>query len=245
MALIILDVETYLYKACSACKILKQLNNSPYVFTECYDLRKGFDFINSTVERLQNTLLCNDVVMVIGDKNNFRKQINPCYKSNREGKPLIYPNILEYINQNFDVVSLKNLEADDTARIIYEDNQNYPCRKIIVSVDKDFYSVPCEFFRDLNGNNSIEIVKEVDARKHLLKQIIMGDKTDGYNGIKGCGEKFCDEFITDETTFADVLQLYQDKGLSPREYTINKAMANIVSLNQYDFNTGKVNLEKD
>lgn len=241
--LIILDVETYLYKACTACKVLKQCETDPMIWGEYYDLRHGIKFIDDTVNRLCETLLTNEIILVIGDKENFRKKINPQYKAQRSPKPPMYEQLLDLIHKKYEVVSLPNLEADDTCRIMYEDNQNYPCRKVIVSVDKDFYSVPCEFLRDLNGNQQVEVISEKDAEKHLMKQIIMGDSADNYKGIKGCGEKFCEEFITDETTFYDVLQLYKDKGLTPTDYTTNKAMAHIVSIDEYDFNTGKVTIK--
>ena len=243
MSLIIWDIESYIYKACSACKVFQQCKTDPFIYGEYYDLRKGLDYLFETEDRLRNTLLINDILIVIGDKENWRKKINPEYKSNRKPKPPMYEVILNWLLENRTVVSLPNLEADDTARIIYEDNTNYPERKVIVSIDKDFYSVPCEFFRDLHDNKDIEVISEQQARKHLIRQIIMGDKTDGYNGIPGCGEKFCDEFITDKTTLPDVLALYLEKGLTPNDYTTNKAMASIISLKEYNFNTGKVSLK--
>ncbi|WP_289146977.1 hypothetical protein [uncultured Megamonas sp.] len=243
MSLIIWDIESYIYKACSASTVFQQCKTDPYIYGEYYDLRKGIDFLEETAQRLRDTLLINDITYVVGDKENWRKKLNPEYKSNRKTKPPMYDVIKQWLLKNKEVVSLPNLEADDTARIIYEDYQNYPCRKVIVSIDKDFYSVPCEFYRDLHNNKDIEVISEEDAQKHLIRQIIMGDKTDGYNGIPGCGDKFCDEFITDKTTLGDVLELYKEKGLTPQDYLINKAMATIVSIKEYNFNTGKVVLK--
>lgn len=243
MKLIIWDIESYIYKACSASTVFQQCKTDPYIYGEYYDLRKAIDFLEETAQRLRDTLLINDIIYVVGDKENWRKKLNPEYKSNRKTKPPMYDVIKQWLLKNKEVVSLPNLEADDTARIIYEDYQSYPCEKVIVSIDKDFYSVPCEFYRDLHNNKDIEVISEQDAKKHLMRQIIMGDKTDGYNGIPGCGEKFCDEFITNETTLGDVLELYKEKGLTPQDYLINKAMATIVSIKEYNFNTGKVVLK--
>ena len=56
--LIILDVESYLYKASHACKELKEIKD--FVYQEQYNLKTGIDFIDNTVKRLKNKLKAQD-----------------------------------------------------------------------------------------------------------------------------------------------------------------------------------------
>lgn len=245
---IIFDVETYLYKAITVCKVLQQCKTEKYIWGEYYDLRRGHTYIQEQIDRLMNTLYAQELVFVIGDKENFRKKTNPEYKAHRPPKPEIYTPLLDYLQGQYgSFESLKNLEADDTCRIMYEDPNFYPdFEKIIVSVDKDFYSVPCKFFRDLPNNNTIVDISKEDANRHLMKQIIMGDSADNYKGIPNYGEVKTEAFLSEgNKTLADVCELFRQNGLTGSDYVKNKVCATIIGYNQYNFNTGEVDLTKE
>ena len=239
--LLIVDIESYLYKSITAGKVLHQDNIHKNIFYEAYDINKCILFIEDNLNRfidiIPNTVQCE---LVIGDKHNFRKDINPEYKSNRPSKPPIYEKILEEVNKRFKPISLRNLEADDTCRILYEDKSFYPnLEKIIVSIDKDFYSVPCAFYRDLPGKELVFTDYDT-AQYHLFKQIIMGDSTDNYSGIPGYGEGKAKKFLEYSRIEQDVIKLFEENGLTKDDYYRNKYMAQIISIAQYDFNTGEV-----
>lgn len=245
---LIWDIESYLYKALTACKVLQQCKTDKTIYGEYYDLKRGYKYFQEQLDRLMQLLKADTVEFVIGDVNNWRKLSVPTYKSNRLPKPEMYNILLEYLQEKYGQFSyLANLEADDTCRIMYEDPNFYPDKeKIIVGIDKDFYSVPCKFYRDLPSNtDGVVEISEDEAMQHLLLQIIMGDKTDGYDGIKGYGEVKAKAFLQEgNKTFADVLELFQKNGLTGTEYVRNKVCATIVGYKQYDFQTGKVNLNK-
>ena len=240
------DIESYLYKAITACKVFQQCKTDKCIWGEYYDVRKGHKFIQENLDRLMDKLFCQEVVFVIGDSENFRKKTNPEYKANRPAKPDLYYPLLDYLQQQYgQFQSLKNLEADDTCRIIYEDDNFFGgYDKVIVSIDKDFYSVPCTFYRDLptNTEGSVTISKE-EADYNLMKQIIMGDTADNYKGITGYGEKKTETFLNEgKKTLADVCELFRKEGLTGSEYVKNKVCATIVGIKQYNFNTGEVKL---
>lgn len=241
--LIILDIESYLYKASIACRECVEVKE--FIYQEQYDLRKGIDYIDGTVKRLKNKLKAQDVVMVIGDgERNFRKELYPQYKGNRtQPKPLMYELVLDYIVSKYNVVTLPTLEADDVARIVYEDNQNFNYKdKVIVSIDKDFYTVPdVNFLRDLNEDAIVEFIPASTAEYNLMLQTIMGDSVDGYNGIPGYGTTKAKKFLDEKPRiWADVLALYQANGLSGEDYVANKYCAKLVGLENYDLEKGKV-----
>lgn len=241
--LIILDIESYLYKASIACRECVEVKE--FIYQEQYDLRKGIDYIDGTVKRLKNKLKAQDVVMVIGDgEKNFRKELYPQYKGNRtQPKPLMYELVLDYVVNKYNVVTLPTLEADDVARIIYEDKKNFPyTEKVIVSIDKDFYTIPdVNFLRDLKDDAIVEFIPKANAEYNLMEQVIMGDATDGYSGIPGYGASKTKKFLNEkERGWVDVLELYQANGLTGEDYVANKYCAKLVGLDNYDLEKGKV-----
>ena len=130
-------------------------------------------------------------------------------------------------------------------RIIYEDDNFFGgYDKVIVSIDKDFYSVPCTFYRDLPTNTEgAVVVSKEEADYNLMKQIIMGDTADNYKGITGYGEKKTETFLSEgKKTLADVCELFRKEGLTGSEYVKNKVCATIVGIKQYNFTTGEVKL---
>ena len=238
--LLVIDIESYIFRACTACKALVQDAREPFIYKEAYDLRKGMDYLNNFIEDLKNRFLTNDVILVIGDKNNWRKQYYPDYKANRKDKekPPMYEIILNELYNRYEVVSLPNLEADDTCRIISEDNQNYPTRKILVSIDKDFHSFPCELYDPLHDRQYV--INNEEAGYNLMKQIIMGDKADNIQGLEGYGEVKTTKFLDSEPHILDdVKELFREKG-QLEDFKINLNLVSMVSIDRYNFNTGEV-----
>lgn len=238
--LLVVDIESYIFRACTACKTLVQDKHDRFIYTESYDLRKGMDYLNNFIEDLRAKFLTNDVVLVVGDKNNWRKQYYPDYKANRKDKekPVMYDIILNELYSNYDIVSLPNLEADDTCRIISEDNQNYATRKLLVSIDKDFHSFPCELYDPLHDKQYN--INQAEADYNLMKQIIMGDKADNIRGLEGYGEIKATKFMDDEPrTLEDVRELFKEKG-QLKDFNTNLNLVSMVSIDRYNFNTGEV-----
>ena len=238
--LLLVDIESYIFRACTACKTLMQDAREPFIYKEAYDLRKGMDYIANFIEDLKARFLTNDVILVVGDQNNWRKQYYPDYKANRKDKekPVMYEIILNELYNNYEIVSLPNLEADDTCRILYEDNQNYAVRKLLVSIDKDFHSFPCELYDPLHDKQYV--INEAEANYNLMKQIIMGDKADNIRGLEGYGEIKTLKFLDSEPhTLDDVKELFREKG-QLEDFKVNLNLVSMVSIDRYDFNTGKV-----
>ena len=238
--LLVIDIESYIYRACTACKTLIQDQKNKYIYTESFDLRKGMDYLANFIEDLKAKFLTNDVILVVGDKNNWRKQYYPDYKANRKDKekPVMYDIVLNEIYNNYNVQSLPNLEADDTCRIIYEDNKTFPTRKLLVSIDKDFHSFPCELYDPLHDKQYV--INQAEADYNLMKQIIMGDKADNIQGLDGYGEVKTVKFLDSEPHILDdVKELFREKG-QLEDFTINLNLVSMVSIDRYNFNTGEV-----
>lgn len=240
--LLIVDIESYFYKSLTACKFLHEIDKG--IYTEAYNINKAIEFLEDNLNRLMDTLQANSCELVIGDTHNFRKDINPNYKANRPSKPPIYEVVLSTVKRKFNPISLKNLEGDDTCRILYEDDSFYPnTEKIIVSIDKDFFSVPCKFYRDLPNNKLINIDEDT-AQYNQNKQIIMGDISDNYKGIPGYGEVKATKFLEFSREEKEIVKLFENNGLTKEDYIMNYNMCHIVGIDDYDFNTGGVNVKR-
>lgn len=242
---LIIDIESYLYKSITYCKKLIQDKTNKYIFYEGYDISKAENYIAETIDRLCKTLNANDFELVVGDKNNFRKQINPEYKAQRPPKPEIYYHIYNMVKDKYGFTSLANLEADDTCRIIYEDNNYLPYKdKIIVSIDKDFFTVPCKFYRDIPNTKDIVMIDIDTANYNLNKQVIMGDTADNYKGIPNYGEVKASKFLEFSRDEKELIKLFEDNGLTKQDYLNNLYMARLIGVDRYNINTGEVYYDK-
>lgn len=235
---LIIDIESYLYKSLSHCEKLIQDKTNPKIFYQGYDISLAEKYIDDNIDRLCKTLNTKQFELVVGDVKNFRKILFPQYKANRKPKPEIYQYVYNLIRDKYGFTSLPYLEGDDTCRIIFEDKNYKPeYQKVIVSIDKDFYSVPCNFFRDLNNNNIIEKVEKNDAEQHLYYQVLVGDTTDNYKGIPNFGDKKYQELIDNKKrlTFEDIVKLFQDYGLTKDDMEYNYRCAEIVNQINYNY----------
>lgn len=239
---LILDIESYLIKACTVCKTLVELSNpdDKGVYVEALDIKKGKSYLNDIIDGFKEELDASNVLIVVGDSNNFRKKINPNYKHNRKSKPVIYDMLFDWLTKKYKVIFLEGLEADDTCRVIYEDDENFKGRKVIVSVDKDFYSVPCTFYRDNPADRRVVTVSKEDARVNLFVQVLMGDKTDGYEGCRNIGPVTARSLVNTETTIDDMIKIYKDNDMEVEDFERNLFMANIVGLRNYSLITNSI-----
>lgn len=113
------------------------------------------------------------------------------YKGNRVGKrkPVGYRDFCESILKQHKDTSFfwPGVEGDDVLGILSTNPQLAGCDKvIIVSCDKDFYTIPGMFKRLSDG--SFKISTEEEADRYHMYQTLIGDTTDGYGGIPQVGD---------------------------------------------------------
>jgi len=113
------------------------------------------------------------------------------YKGNRKkgDKPIIFPAIKEYLRQEWGFTSVPELEADDLVSI-YHNNEN----TVICSPDKDvLYQNEGEHYN--YGKADLIHTDWMEAETFLWKQMLMGDSTDGIQGIPKVGSKTADTWL--------------------------------------------------
>jgi len=113
------------------------------------------------------------------------------YKGNRKygNKPIIFPAIKEYLKQEWNFTSVPELEADDLVSVYHD-----PLQTVICSPDKDVLYQNKGIHYNYGKAESI-VVDENEAMRFLWKQMLMGDSTDGIQGIPKVGPKTADTWL--------------------------------------------------
>ena len=113
------------------------------------------------------------------------------YKGNRKygDKPIIFPAIKEYLRQRWNFISVPELEADDLVSVYHD-----PLKTVICSPYKDvlYQNKVCNYNY---GKAEFVTVDENEATTFLWKQMLMGDSTDGIQGIPKVGQKTADTWL--------------------------------------------------
>ena len=126
-----------------------------------------------------------------------------------------------------------NVEADDVLSILATERLNRQDKRIIVSIDKDFKGVPGIFY-DYNKEEYHEPTEEEADNFHLL-QALMGDSTDGFNGVKGVGAVTAAKWLeTHGYTWESVVALYEKKGQTEQDALMNAWMARLLRKQEYN-----------
>ena len=120
------------------------------------------------------------------------------YKGNRKkgGKPIIFPAIKEYLRQVWGFTSVPELEADDLVSIYHNDKNT---NTVICSPDKDvLYQNIGEHYN--YGKAEKTVCLEGYDIKFLWTQMLMGDSTDGIQGIPKVGPKTAETWLEEVHT---------------------------------------------
>ena len=159
-----------------------------------YDIRKS---IKETMNVIRRETMCNDPLVAVKGKGNFRKDLYPAYKAHRKPledeirERLAYSH--NYMVEEYGAIMADNMEADDLVCIwAYEcmsDNIPY----VIVGIDKDLLQIPGEHYNFAKGIHTN--VDTDHANYNLMLQCLTGDSADNIPGIKGIGPKKAERIL--------------------------------------------------
>jgi DNA polymerase I len=192
------------------------------------------------VEEFKDMMKTNKVTMCLTDRGNFRRVLNPEYKANRSKSrlPIILRQVKKWIIDEMDGQMWANLEADDIISILATDKEMDE-ETIIVSIDKDFKSVPGIFY-DYNRGEYHQPTEEEADNYHLV-QTIAGDHTDGYSGVPGIGLTRAERLLQKEGyTWETVTKCYEKAGLTEQDALTNAWMARLLRAENYSFRTNTI-----
>ena len=192
------------------------------------------------VEEFKDMMKTNSVTMCLTDRANFRRVLNPDYKANRSKSrlPIILRQVKQWIIEELDGQMWANLEADDIISILATDKEMDE-ETIIISIDKDFKSVPGIFY-DYNKGEYHQPSEEEADNYHLV-QTIAGDHTDGYSGVPGIGVTRAERLLqSDGYTWETVTKCYEKAGLTEQDALMNAWMARLLRADNYSFRTNTI-----
>jgi 5'-3' exonuclease len=195
--------------------------------------------------------------LFFSDKENWRKDVLPTYKSNRSGvrKPMLLSFLRAVAEEQYRCISMPGLEGDDVLGIwMTQPSKLEPVRELILcSIDKDFKTIPGKHY-NFKKDEFFEI-SEHEADKWHMIQTLTGDTTDGYAGCPGCGpkgaEKVIQKALDEGTPWANRKQLneiywkhvvaaYDKAGFGEEEALVQARVARILRHEDYDYINKKV-----
>jgi len=176
--------------------------------------------------------------------DNWRKTLVSDYKDNRKGKlsPIGLSSLISYTMSAYPYVKEGNLEADDTIGIAA--TGKYKGNNIIVSVDKDFLTIPTKIWNPVK--KVLKTQSKKDAFKFFIYQTIIGDSSDGYKGIPRIGPKGAAKFLAAQAKnlyniWEPLVELAATKKCD-EEYILGQArMAHILQEGDYNWDDQTVN----
>ena len=234
---LLIDGDILTYRTCWACQTQVQWEDD--IVTTATNLKEVKAQADAMIAYWQEQLGVKQLVICFSPKGGkyFRHNILESYKGTRKAsqKPMGYHSLVEYLKDKYSYLQVPMLEADDTLGILAT-NGEYS-RNIIVSVDKDMLTIPCEYY-----NMDKEITETVDTKladyMHLY-QTLVGDSTDNYKGCPGVGPKKAADILK-IPSWSRVVTAFEKAGLTSDEALVQARVARILRANEYNFETGEV-----
>lgn len=226
---LLIDADYIVYKCCAATETEIDFGEDLIVVTSNFS--EAYSYVERELANIANDLgHFDDSILFFSDSTNFRKSLDPDYKGHRNRKkPCGYKRVINKLKEEYHVVVIPTLEADDAIGIYATKEQGH----IICSPDKDMRQIPGDLY-DLS-EGVVTITKEEGDRWHLI-QTMAGDQTDGYAGVPTIGIKRADAILTEKgATWQTVLETFLEKGLTEEDALLNARLAKILQVEDYDF----------
>jgi DNA polymerase-1 len=226
---LLIDADYIVYKCCAAVETEIDFGEDLIVVTSNFS--EAYEYVERELNTIASDLGCfDDSVLFFSDSINFRKSIDPDYKGHRNRKkPCGYKRVINKLKEDYHVVVMPTLEADDAIGIYATKEPGH----IVCSPDKDMRQIPGDLYDLTDGVITVE--PEEGRRWHLI-QTMAGDQTDGYAGVPGIGIKRAVALFEKEGyTWDTVVKAFAEKDLSEDVALTNARLAKILQVTDYDF----------
>ena len=124
---LLIDADIFVYKATRLSE--KEINWEGDSWTLHSDMAEVKTIIDDQIWKVLDKTKIGSVLPIVtlcfSDRKNYRKVVNPDYKSNRKGgrKPMCFSTAIDYCKSEYNCVSYDWLEADD---VMESDRLNLP-----------------------------------------------------------------------------------------------------------------------
>jgi DNA polymerase-1 len=224
---LLVDADYIVYKSCAGAESEIDWGDDVIVVTSKFS--EAYNNTKREIKKIENAFFSStDTILFFSDSINFRKSILESYKGHRNRKkPCGYRRVIEALKEEYEVIRMDTLEADDAMGIyatLYPGNT-------IVSPDKDMRQIPGNLY-DLN---EVTVVTPEEGYRWHMVQTLAGDQTDGYGGVPGIGVKRAISlFETHGYTWKTVLSAFKEKDLDEDVALQNARLAKILTIDNYD-----------
>lgn len=240
MTALLIDGDIFAYRHAAAAEIVTQWDDDICTLHAHASLAR--ERLASELAGLKEKSGASVVVVAISDRENFRKTLYPEYKATRakNRKPILLAALREFLLTAYSAYVRPGLEADDVLGILATHSSLVgEKRRIVVSIDKDFRTIPCTLWND--KNDTITEVSLASADRFHLIQTVMGDATDNYPGCPGIGPKkaevLVDAALASAEPWAVVVAAFEKAGLTADDALLQARLARILRADEYDFAT--------
>ena len=227
---LLIDADYIVYKSCAGAET--EIDWGDDVIMVVSKFSEAMTNVQRELVKIKSHFMWDvpEILLFFSDSVNFRKKIFPSYKGHRNRKkPCGYRRVISELAEQYGVIRMPTLEADDAMGIYATENPG----NIIVSPDKDMRQIPGKLF---NMDELIEITEEEGRQWHLI-QTLAGDQTDGYSGVPGIGVKRAVTLFGEcGYSWDTVVKAFTDKDLTEEDALINARLAKILTNKEYDSN---------
>lgn len=239
MTLALLDGDIIAYRA--ACGMAKTHDfGDTGSFTEV-DLTKAASEAVKLAEEWAGMVDATDVVVAFTGSDKFRTRILPTYKANRKGeKPAAHAAAVAAIKAEFPHHLIPGLEADDVIGILMT-TPKHAERAVMVSIDKDFKTIPGRLFNPMHPKRGIITTTPAMADYWWMFQTLVGDTTDNYKGCPGTGPVKAAALLTTNpphavlgTMWPWVVSAFRKAKLTEDDAIVQAQVARILRRENYD-----------
>jgi len=213
------------------------------------NVEAGVENAKAKLQRILDKTGCREVYLVFSGPNNFRYEVFPEYKANRDRSltPEGLSEIREELLNLYPGRVTDGYEADDLVVYLKEKE---PEKYILCAIDKDVLnSIEDKHFNYYESaiyNIEMKWV-EVDRHTSLIwryLQTLTGDKTDNIIGLKGIGPKKAEKILAGCFSHRDlwiaVCEAYESKGRTRDEALMNLNLVDMKLL--YELEDGGVKI---
>ena len=238
---LIIDGDILIYKV--ACQVEQATDWGNDLWTLHADMAEATTKLADTITYYELTLLAKHIVIALGSKDSFRKEISSDYKANRTKlrKPVIYAPLRKWVEENYKCYVKPKLEGDDvvgilaTADIIKGD-------KCVLSSDKDLKTIPTQHW--FLGDDDYTEINEEEANYNHMMQTLTGDQVDNIKGCPTVGKVKAERILAPHKSsyknmWNAVVETFKKNGLSEKVALQEARMTRILRAEDYNFNTKK------
>ena len=224
---LLIDADFIVYKCCAAAEDEIDWGEDVVLVTSRFS--EAYKAVLHEIMKIRDEFGNHaEPILFFSHYDNFRKKIFPEYKGHRNRKkPCGYKKVISMLHDDYHVVILPELEADDGMGIYAT---KYP-GNVIVSPDKDMRQIPGLLY---DFKEYTTITEEDGLHWHYI-QTLAGDATDGYSGCPGIGVKRAVTlFEKTGYNWKTIKDAFAAKDLDEDMALMNARLAKILTKDYYD-----------